>query len=244
MPFFDQVKSYNKEKEYLKEELKREPEKEELQIAGFKDVDILENLEIDEEEKEAFELKYRLGIKNNSLEKSRLEKNLLQKDIAILAGIGHATYSSIETCTYYPPEEIRIKIAEVLEKRVDYLFPEWLKIFTQRWKKAEKEKLVTISHIALNSPEVQVIAAPENKNADRAILKELLAPIIKELTPREQKLLDSRFGLTDGISHTYEELGDEFDVTRERIRQVEIKALMKLKRHPDFYKLKEYYDEI
>jgi DNA-binding XRE family transcriptional regulator len=244
MSFFKKVTNYNKDKEYLKKELDRDPEKEELEIIGYKNVDILDNLEIDEEENEAFELKYRLGIKNNNLEKSRLEKNLLQKDIAILIGIGSATYCQIETCNYYPPEEIKIKIAEVLEKRVDYLFPEWLKIFTSRWKRAEKEKLVKISHTTLNSPEVQMLVAPENKMVDRAILKKLLDPILKELKPREQKLLDSRFGLTDGITHTYEELADEFNVTESRINQVTIKALMKLKRHPDFYKLKEYYDEI
>lgn len=244
MPFFDQIKSYNKEKEYLKEELKREPEKEELQIAGFKDVDILENLEIDEEEEENFELKYRLGVKNNNLKKARLEKNLFQKDIATLIGIGMATYCQIETCRYYPPIEIQQKISEILGKTVNYLFPEWLKIFTQRWKKAEKEKLVTISHIALSSQEVQMLAAPENKDAERAILKDLMSNVLKDMKPREQMILKMRFGLVDNIPHTLEEIGNEFDISRDRIRQIEYKTFERIKRHPDFYKLKEYYDEI
>ena len=66
---------------------------------------------------------------------------------------------------------------------------------------------------------------------------------MKDLSPREQKILEMRFGLEDGISHTLEEVGREFDVTRERIRQIEAKALRKL-RHPSRSShLKSFLDE-
>ena len=67
--------------------------------------------------------------------------------------------------------------------------------------------------------------------AGRELLRGHLQNIIKDLSPREQKILKLRFGLTDGITHTLEEVGKEFGVTRERIRQIEAKALEKIRRH-------------
>ena len=74
----------------------------------------------------------------------------------------------------------------------------------------------------------------------RKILKVHLQEIINDLTPREQKILDMRFGLTDGVTHTLEEVGKVFTVTRERIRQIEAKALEKIRQHYKVEKLKGY----
>ena len=72
--------------------------------------------------------------------------------------------------------------------------------------------------------------------ATYAMLREQLADVLKTLTPREEKVLCLRYGLTDGRMHTLEEVGLEFEVTRERIRQIEAKALRKL-RHPSRSKI-------
>ncbi len=72
------------------------------------------------------------------------------------------------------------------------------------------------------------------------LLKDYVAEVIRDLTPREQKILEMRFGLHDGVSHTLEEVGREFDVTRERIRQIEAKALEKIGKHRQIAKLKDY----
>jgi RNA polymerase primary sigma factor len=72
------------------------------------------------------------------------------------------------------------------------------------------------------------------------LLKEHITEVLGLLTPREQKILKMRFGLESGRSHTLEETGQEFGVTRERIRQIEAKALSKLKKHRDSKKLKDY----
>ncbi len=78
--------------------------------------------------------------------------------------------------------------------------------------------------------------------ASHALLKEQLEEVLSTLTPREAKVLRLRFGLEDGKSRTLEEVGTEFKVTRERIRQIEAKALRKL-RHPSrSKKLKDYLD--
>jgi RNA polymerase primary sigma factor len=74
----------------------------------------------------------------------------------------------------------------------------------------------------------------------RTILKTHIKEIIDDLTLREQKILDMRFGLTDGVTHTLEEVGKVFTVTRERIRQIEAKALEKIRQHHKVDKLRGY----
>ncbi len=76
--------------------------------------------------------------------------------------------------------------------------------------------------------------------ASREILSEHVREVLKDLSPREQKILEMRFGLKDGIHHTLEEVGKEFDVTRERIRQIEAKALEKIRLHRTLRKLRDY----
>ncbi len=81
--------------------------------------------------------------------------------------------------------------------------------------------------------------SPEDSAANQ-ILKEQLSEIIATLTDREQKIIRLRFGIGGGRPHTLEEVGNEFDVTRERIRQIEAKALAKLRKNKETKKLHEY----
>ena len=79
--------------------------------------------------------------------------------------------------------------------------------------------------------------------AGRQLLRRELLGVLKSLTPREERVITLRFGLEDGRARTLEELGREFNVTRERVRQIEAKALRKL-RHPSRAKrLRDYLDE-
>jgi len=80
---------------------------------------------------------------------------------------------------------------------------------------------------------------PDHSAALR-LLKDYVREVIKDLSPREQKILEMRFGLIDGVSHTLEEVGQEFDVTRERIRQIEAKALEKIQNMKGIEKLRDY----
>ncbi len=86
-------------------------------------------------------------------------------------------------------------------------------------------------------------ALPPVDAASKQLLKEQIDDVLSHLTPRERRVIQLRFGLEDGRSRTLEEVGQEFSVTRERIRQIEAKALRKL-RHPSrSRKLKDYLEE-
>ncbi|MFH1292329.1 MAG: sigma-70 family RNA polymerase sigma factor [bacterium] len=84
----------------------------------------------------------------------------------------------------------------------------------------------------------------KNASPDRVagleILRDYVREAIKDLSPREQKILEMRFGLEDGVTHTLEEVGREFSVTRERIRQIEAKALEKIQQMDIIGKLRDY----
>ena len=84
-------------------------------------------------------------------------------------------------------------------------------------------------------------ASPE-ESATVQLLKEQVREVLSSLSDREQKIIKMRFGLEGTKAHTLEEVGLEFAVTRERIRQIEAKALMKLRKHKDSKKLHEYLD--
>jgi RNA polymerase primary sigma factor len=81
--------------------------------------------------------------------------------------------------------------------------------------------------------------SPE-ESATNQLLKEHVKDMLNGLTEREQKIIRLRFGLEDGKNYTLEEVGQEFSVTRERIRQIEAKALAKLRKHKDAKKLHDY----
>ncbi len=83
------------------------------------------------------------------------------------------------------------------------------------------------------------ILSPEQESS-RRILRDQLNLILNDLTEKERKILEMRHGLLDGITHTLEEVGREFGVTRERIRQIEAKAHEKIRQHDQVQRLKNY----
>ncbi len=78
------------------------------------------------------------------------------------------------------------------------------------------------------------------QSASQALLRERIRKILEDLAPREQKILGMRFGLDDGVTHTLEEVGKQFGVTRERIRQIEAKALARIRGHEHAHMLEGY----
>ena len=81
-----------------------------------------------------------------------------------------------------------------------------------------------------------------DQEASRRILQDQIREVLNELSPKEQKILEMRYGLHDGVQHTLEEVGQEFGVTRERIRQIEAKVHEKLRNNDKISRLKNYFD--
>ena len=83
-------------------------------------------------------------------------------------------------------------------------------------------------------------ALSPSEATNRQLIKENIHEMLQYLSPRERKIIEMRFGLKDGVGHTLEEVGHEFRVTRERIRQIEAKVLQKLKEHPTSIKIRPH----
>ncbi len=81
-----------------------------------------------------------------------------------------------------------------------------------------------------------------DQDASRRILSDQIKEVLSTLSPKERKILELRYGLNDGIQHTLEEVGTEFGVTRERIRQIEAKVHEKLRNNEKISRLKNYFD--
>ena len=81
-----------------------------------------------------------------------------------------------------------------------------------------------------------------DQESSRRILSDQIREVLNELNPKECKILEMRYGLVDGIQHTLERVGEEFGVTRERIRQIEAKVHEKLRQHEKITRLKNYFD--
>ena len=81
-----------------------------------------------------------------------------------------------------------------------------------------------------------------DQESSRRILSDQIREVLNELNPKERRILEMRYGLIDGIQHTLERVGEEFGVTRERIRQIEAKVHEKLRQHDKISRLKNYFD--
>lgn len=84
-------------------------------------------------------------------------------------------------------------------------------------------------------------AQSPSDQTNQQLIRENIHEMLQYLSPRERKIIEMRFGLKDGIGHTLEEVGNEFGVTRERIRQIEAKVLHKLREHPKSIKIRSYF---
>lgn len=132
------------------------------------------------------------------------------------------------------PEEIAVEMGEPIEK-------------VRRIIKISQETISLEAPVGEEDEESSLGEFIEDKKtlspsqmAARELLRDRLKEILIDLSPREQKILEMRFGLKDGVTHTLEEVGREFGVTRERIRQIEAKSLERMRQHKASRKLKGY----
>ena len=132
------------------------------------------------------------------------------------------------------PEEIAVEMGESVDKirQIMKISQETLSLEAPVGEDDEESSLGEFIEDKKTVSPIQVAA--------RKLLRNRLKDILTDLSPREQKILEMRFGLRDGITHTLEEVGQEFGVTRERIRQIEAKALERMRQHKASKKLKGY----
>ena len=132
------------------------------------------------------------------------------------------------------PEEVAVEMNEPIEKirQIMKISQETISLETPIGDEEEESSLGEFIKDEKSISPDQIAA--------RKLLRSRLKDILVDLSPREQKILEMRFGLKDGITHTLEEVGQEFGVTRERIRQIEAKALERIREHDSSKKLKGY----
>ena len=190
---------------------------------------------------------FRFGLRqvlyNRPMKVARLRCGLSQTQLAELVGISPEYISYFENFRHYPKPRVAQAIADVLGVGVEVLFPAWL----QEFKRVQAPSILTDAHYSLEEalalgqidPDTMcveseampfMLPSPEGE-VDRRNLRETVAEVLDSLPPKERRVLSRRFGLEDGRSRTLEEVGQELGVTRERIRELEAKALRML-RHP------------
>ena len=191
-----------------------------------------------EEVENASLVRLRLITHNARLVDTRKGRGITQVAMAQRVKMSVVYLSEIELLKRLPTEDDMIDIACILEKPIDYLFPEELMsaveagVFSRR-----KVELAAPQVIALTEAQRQRLLAWDGgleaveERLDGWLLAEKIHDVVETLTPREQKVLEIRFGLKDGRSQTLEQVAPEFGVTRARIQQIESKALRRL-RHP------------
>ena len=237
----NEIKRIKEARDRIFNELHREPFIEELCVEL--------NLELDKKREEiefalSYEneeynpepsLKMKMTIKNNEMEKARSALGFKQTELAEKVGIGMATLCQIECCRIYPPKEIQEKISKVLGISIRVLFPEWLKAFSEKWKRQEKTKIIPIKEIRLGeSHEMLMIESGDFEDMVKKTEMDIAGKRIHEtidlyLSKKEKEIIELKFGFTDDGPLTYEEVGQRFGVTRERIRQIEARVLEKLR---------------
>lgn len=171
--------------------------------------------------------------------------------MSLLTDVSTSYLGHIETLRVIPSKQIIEEICSALDLPEDYLFPTSLMealrggLFELRVAELEEKQIVRLAEVrraGLLPPGIAEDEAIETiqRDFDKDLLKKLLPEVLGALKPRERAVLELRFGLRNGNSRTLEEVGKEFGVNRERIRQIEAKALRKL-RHPSRSRqLKDY----
>jgi len=181
------------------------------------------------------ELELTIRVKNNLIKQRRENAGLSQIQVAKGAGVSVSAIQGFELMHLSPIHQrwggwtaTARKLATFFEVEPETLFPEGVLAVVQpvavRTVDARDVKQIVSSY------QERVLRGPESELTRRELRAEV-ADLIGTLKEREQRVLAMRFGLTDGTDHTCEEVAEEFGVTRERIRQIEAKALRKL-RHP------------
>ena len=180
-----------------------------------------------------WELGREIKLFNGSLKKARLRQGLSQRELAKRAGLSAGTISQIERMFLTPSVETAEKIAMVLGVRAEELFPrKFLKMMETRPKSQTdyaKMEQAELEWATGNTLYLEENSDPE-KFAKDCEKKEIVEVLLKGLSDREKKVICMRFGLNGERRHSFDEIASFFDVSRERIRQLEHRAISKMEK--------------
>lgn len=187
-----------------------------------------------------FALGVRTSIYNGLMREKRHIKGLSQKDLSELVDCPIATIGDIETFKKYPDGDKLDNIATELDSTLEEMFPEWL--VEQRIKKSSTDTIVMVEKLQLESPEVKQLESGYSieEDIDKEIMKGAVLEALQLISERERKILSMRFGVGGQEPHTLSETAQEWGVSRERIRQMEQKALGRIRNSKEAKELKEF----
>lgn len=176
---------------------------------------------------------------NSRLVDERKAMGFTQGVMATALGISQEHLSRIENLRAIPSKSLMLEIADLLNNSVAYLFPYTLLSAIDAGVFQVRKAEVSPLHLSYLTDRANAGLLSDGGNGARAIeeevdlglLREKIDEVLQELTANQRRVLEMRFGLNDGKARTLEEVGSYFDVTRERIRQLENNALRRL-RHP------------
>lgn len=216
----------NQIRETLIQELGREPMDEEVDamMQGWETAP--------EEERREITIGLYRRFSNKNLQNAIQKKGLTYKDIKEKTGLHLQIISKIVNFKQKPTEKQKVEFAVLLKVPIDEIFPEKYDELFDRISPLPVKAETTIKMMSLDSPEVLKLQAPDNyfRNAEYKLeFATRLKGVMKHLTPREKAILEMRFGFMDGVAHTLDETAKEFSVTVERVRQIQAKALEKIR---------------
>lgn len=185
--------------------------------------------------KRDFSLGVQHRIFNNELRKRRIKLGITQIQLGKMVGVGKSTINHFESFRQYPATlEVANKIAQVLKTSPSVLFPEWLKVFKPKKTTIVTEHLITEPLLENSIPQHLLSDGNEQFEdlVDKKVYHDAIEHGLSVLKERESKIIGLRFGLEpmpDNKQPTLENIGRIFGVSRDRIRQIEDKAIRRMK---------------
>jgi RNA polymerase sigma factor (sigma-70 family) len=181
---------------------------------------------------------------NRNLDNAIKEKGLTNYYLADVLKTNPGKVSNIRNCKYYPKLEWQLKLAKELDTTIEDIFPESAeKIYEKlstNYKQHGFERTIEVTPQMIESRKSLYIEPPQIEKTDKSLLSNKIKEILNTLKPKEKEILTLRYGLDGGGKKTLSEVASIFDVTRERIRQMEAKAHEKIRIHSKVSELEEF----
>lgn len=183
-----------------------------------------------------FDITWEMRLFSGALRKARIARGVTMAEVAAVVGCSTGMVGAVESLRSRPSDGLRARLAEWVGCRPEDIWPDWLESGRVRDRVVGTQAVNEQTFSSLPAPErkgllgmasARAEVSPDEQDDARMVIKQCL----KTLTRREQEVIKLRYGLKDGTVHTYEEIGRICQITRERVRQIEARAILKM-HHP------------